>query len=311
VPVTVRRLGVVGLCVAIAGIAAWRITRGDTVRDVGVRLDLVKEGAFRLRLGGRLWRDRTLRDQDGVPDVAYVSQDEPLVIEVTGRKGRKPVSVEVQVDGISAVRRRLCDASPCPTSAQTSVTPAVRARGPGTHRLTVIARGAARHPAVSTRFEITIANAVPVTREGEPVAVRAAPSPGPSVEPAELRRTLAIIDRERRSGVLRTVIGAAPYGLVEVGYLEAGSRRIGTTALVSLARGRVRGTSVPSYVPAPNGGSYRMQTVALSAPVLRDLLIDVDLERGRVIAVDPGPESTTSQWKPGTAAVPTGSRDED
>jgi len=54
-----------------------------------------------------------------------------------------------------------------------------------------------------------------------------------------------------------------------------------------------------------------MQSVEVVAPVLRDVLVDVDLRRHRVIAIEPGPESQTTVWKPGKAATPSGAEDED
>jgi hypothetical protein len=41
---------------------------------------------------------------------------------------------------------------------------------------------------------------------------------------------------------------------------------------------------------------YRAQSVRFTAPQLSDLLVDVDLRANRVIAVQPGPRSQTSQW---------------
>ena len=72
---------------------------------------------------------------------------------------------------------------------------------------------------------------------------------------------------------------------------------MGGTALLALpvALPAVRAT-VPGYVTA--GSSYRSQPVRFIAPQLRDLLVDVDLHSNRVIAVQPGPRSQTSQWAP-------------
>jgi hypothetical protein len=51
--------------------------------------------------------------------------------------------------------------------------------------------------------------------------------------------------------------------------------------------------------------------VRFTAVALRDLLVDVDLRGGRVIAVEPGPASQTSQWAPERSGTPSGAADED
>lgn len=131
----------VGLVAAIV-VLARSGSGGDTARDIGVRLDLVEDGPLQLRLGGQLWRGRTERDEDGAPDVAYVPRGAPLTIGATGRDGRRPSAVEVLIDGRVVARRRLCRASPCATSARTTLKPG-RAARLGLHRVTVLARGGA------------------------------------------------------------------------------------------------------------------------------------------------------------------------
>ena len=115
---------------------------------------------------------------------------------------------------------------------------------------------------------------LPPLREGEPVAAGASPA---GDRPWQ-RRTRAIIQREIRSGVLRTVTGSAAPRFVQIGELRSGGRPIGGTALLALPvtlRG-IRAT-VPGYVSAPGG--YRSQAVGFTAPQLSDLLVDVDLRR--------------------------------
>jgi hypothetical protein len=97
---------------------------------------------------------------------------------------------------------------------------------------------------------------------------------------------------------------------VQIGELRAAGRRLGATVLLSLATARraVRAT-VPGYLASSTG--YRLQSVTFTAVVLRDLLIDVDLGRDRIIAVEPGPGSQTSRWSPQQAPTPSGAQDED
>jgi hypothetical protein len=161
--------------VAAAGAAAgvaWQLPAADTVRDVGVRLDLVEHGPLELRLGGALWDNRTLRDSDGGRDVAYVVRDAPLEVAITGREGRRLRDLVVRVDGQVVARRRLCQGATCPTRARVTLTPGVRARGQGLHKLTLLARGTRPHEAARSSFEVTVGRKLSVL-EGEPVARRA------------------------------------------------------------------------------------------------------------------------------------------
>jgi hypothetical protein len=311
-----RRLGVAAsvlLAVVTAAVVAWRLSGGgDTARDIGARLDLVDEGPFELRLGGALWESRTLLDHDGAPDIAYVAGDEALTVDITGRGGRRPAAVDVRVDGRSAARRALCDAGACPRHARLTVAAPVAERGAGPHSVTVIARGETGGDTARASFEVTVVERLPTVREGEPVAGRATGARPPPIDPGQRQRTLSVIDRERRSGVLRDVLGRTAYTVAAIGELEHGPRRVGTTILLRLARARRSVTSdVPGYRPDPGPAGYRLGVITLSAPVLRDLLVDVDLARGRVIAVEPGPDSRTDGWDTRDASSPTGSKDED
>jgi hypothetical protein len=110
--------------------------------------------------------------------------------------------------------------------------------------------------------------------------------------------------------VLRAVLGSAPPRFVQIGELRVGRARLGSTSLLALpaARRNVR-AAVPGYLAAPGG--YRVQSVRFTAVALRDLLVDVDLRRGRVIAVEPGPASQTSRWAPEQTGTPSGAADED
>jgi hypothetical protein len=71
---------------------------------------------------------------------------------------------------------------------------------------------------------------------------------------------------------------------------------------------------VPDYVPADGGSGqppYTLQRVRMHVAALRDALIDIDLDRGRVIAFEPGPRSRSLVWSPSRAPAPAGAGDED
>jgi hypothetical protein len=310
-----RHLGAAPVLVVVvtATVLAWRLGGGgDTAHDVGARLDLVDDGPFALRLGGALWDSRTVRDRDGAPDVPYVTGDEPLAVDITGRGGQRPAAVDLRVDGRSAARRGLCAGGACPRHARITVVAPVAELGAGPHRVTVIARGETGSKTARARFDVTVVEQLPKVREGEPVARRATRATPPAIGVAQRQRTLAVIDRERRSGVLRAVLGRTPYTVAAIGELSRGRQRAGTTILLELARPRRSVTAdVPGYRPDRGPAGYRSGTIALSAPVLRDLLVDLDLTRSRVIAVEPGPGSRTDAWDTRDSSSPTGSRDAD
>jgi hypothetical protein len=308
-----RLLGAASVVVVVAAVLAWRFASGsDTARDIGARLDLVDTGPFELRLGGALWDSRALLDRDGAPDVAYGTGDEALTVDVTGRGSHRAAAVDLLIDGRSAVKQALCDAGACPRHARFTVVAPLRERGAGPHRVTVIARGSTGTDTARARFQVTVVERLPTVREGEPVARRATGAAPSAVAAAQRQRTLAVIDRERRSGVLRGVLGRTPYAVEAIGELHRGPRRVGTTVLLSLVRARTSvSAEVPGYRPVRGSVGYRPGVITLSAPVLRDLLVDVDVARGRVIAVEPGPGSRTDAWDTRDASSPTGSADAD
>ena len=114
---------------------------------------------------------------------------------------------------------------------------------------------------------------------------------------------LAIIRREQqRGGVLAGVLGPLPARIVQIGDLQDRGRTVGATALLALpvARHHVSAT-VPGVAPSPAG--LRITAVRFTAPVLRDVLVDVDLRRGAIVAVEPGPASRTSAWSAGPSPL--------
>jgi hypothetical protein len=70
---------------------------------------------------------------------------------------------------------------------------------------------------------------------------------------------------------------------------------------------------VPAYLPTAAGAAvpYTRQIVDVHVTVLRDALIDVDLDAGRVISFEPGPTSRTASWSESRAPAPAGAADED
>jgi hypothetical protein len=114
---------------------------------------------------------------------------------------------------------------------------------------------------------------------------------GPMATGPQARAALRVIDREQRQGVLRDVLGPGATRLVAVGKLQDHGRTIGASALLALPVAR---HDVRAIVP---GGRF-------VAPVLRDLLVDVDLRSGAIVSVAPGPASQTSSWR---ASPPTAS----
>jgi hypothetical protein len=115
--------------------------------------------------------------------------------------------------------------------------------------------------------------------------------PRPPAAGRQFQAALQVIDRAQRGGVLRAVLGPRPARLVTVGKLQDRGRTIGASALMALpvARRDVHAT---------------VAGVRFTAPVLRDLLVDVDLRRGAIVAVAPGPASQTSAWSAPAAATP-------
>ncbi|MCW3002491.1 MAG: hypothetical protein JWQ20_1789 [Conexibacter sp.] len=283
---------------------------GDAVRDLATPLGLAEAGPFRIVLGGPLFADRTVRDDEGTPDVAYLSRDEALTIAVAGRDGARIADLGYRVDGGNRQQLAQCAAAPCPASTTVTTRPALQRLGPGAHRLAVDVRGRRADQRATAELEVMVGAALPPVREGEPATTPLAPVRATTGMVALARRTRAIVSTAQRSGVLRTILGTAPPRFLQIGELDLGRTRVGSTSLLALpaARRNVR-AAVPGYVVAPRG--YHLQPVRFTAVMLRDLLVDVDLRRGRVIAVEPGPASQTSLWAPERAPTPSGARDED
>ena len=119
---------------------------------------------------------------------------------------------------------------------------------------------------------------------------------------------LGIIRREQQRGaMLAGILGPLPARVVQIGDLQDRGRTVGATALLALpvARHDVTAT-VPGVVASPAG--LRVTAMRFTAPVLRDVLVDVDLRRGAIVAVEPGPASRTSAWSAGPSPPVVGRR---
>jgi hypothetical protein len=109
-------------------------------------------------------------------------------------------------------------------------------------------------------------------------------------------RGLQIIRRAQRNGVLRALAGTRPLRLVRIGDLQDRGRSIGVSALLALPVARHH---VHARIPVVTGSSAagpQVSHVQLVAPVLRDVLVDVDLRQNTIVSVEPGPASRTSGW---------------
>jgi hypothetical protein len=296
---------------------------GDAARDVTKALDLRGDPPFAIRLSGPLWRDRTLRDADGAPDLGYVTADEGLDMLARGAGHARVAEVLLRVDG--RLQRRVrppCPGRVCPTQLALALKPRLTGPASADRRVEVTVRdrrgmgGASDvdpHTSVA-KFTVYVGKRLPRVREGEPVTASTIASAPSEASERRLRTSgLRVLSALRRRGSLDALLGTARLHVSEAGELKVNGRSLGVSLLLELSgvRRNVRAT-VPAYIPATNFSSgYRAQTVRLQAPVLRDLLVDVDLDRNRVIALEPGPRSQTKVWAPSFAPTPFGAADED
>jgi hypothetical protein len=227
--------------------------------------------------------------------------------------------VELRVDGRRQRRiRPACPVSRCPTSLRVAFTPRL---GParGDRRIQVVARDphargggtdVGSHIGTAT-FTVHRGPSLPLVREGEPVTATTGPSEHDESRLRRFRiRALRVISGAR-DRVVNEVLRSG-FTVREVGELTAAGRRLGATLLLDLTPERRNlDLTLPAYFPVANGATYRRQAVRLRAAVLRDVLVDVDLERDRVVALEPGPRSQTQVWAPSRRSTPAGAADED
>jgi hypothetical protein len=141
-----------------------------------------------------------------------------------------------------------------------------------------------------------------------PGAVEAEPQSSLAASPrqAQVSPTLPARDRTAALRLLRLhpgfrrLVGGATTRVRAAGTLRAGRRVLGATLLLEVPSPlHDVGATVPGYVTGSGPRTpYVARTVSLRVKVLRDLLVDVDLRRRRVIAIEPGPESVTTRFTP-------------
>jgi hypothetical protein len=298
----VRRALLVAALVGVvaAVVVTWPGGPGaETATDLGAAVGIAGDPPFAIRLGGPLWRDRTIKDGEGTPDAALIAGDEPLAATI---RGSRLAAVELRVDGRVQQRlRRRCRPSRCPVTLRVRLRPRLDARQGGDRRVEVIARSASGARSVAS-LSVRVAPDLPVVREAAP----GPPPPPRATLPAGPRRAaLSLLAAERRGGGLHALLGAAGLQVRAAGTLRAGRTPIGVTLWLTLARPRRDvAATVPGYRPA--GSAYVPRLVSLRVESLADVLVDVDLRSRRVISVEPGPASVTTGWSPSDVPPPQG-----
>jgi hypothetical protein len=292
---------------ALVAAAVLLFSVGDTARDLGADIGLVDDPPFGIRLSGPLWLDRTLHDSEGAPDVALVTSNEPLRATVSAAGRARIAEVELRVDG--SVQRRVTPACPggrCPDTLSASFLPRLDPHAAGPRRVEVVARDPAgvkaaadigRHVSVAA-LTLRVVPRLPSVLEAEPATLPVGPPPGAALAAPDRRAALRLFGAARRTGSLRALLGATAVRVRDAGTLRDGARVVGATLFLELAAPRSDvGAIVPGYVPGNSAvGPYEPRAVDLRVATLRDLLVDVDLTRQRIIAVEPGPASVTASW---------------
>jgi hypothetical protein len=296
------------LVVAVLAVSAGAVLllgRGDNPRDLGVAVGLIDSPPFTITLSGPLWLDRTLQDVDGAPDVALVAADESLRASI-GRRGSARVAlVELRVDG--HVQRRItpsCTGGNCPKTIDVDFTPRLDLAKGGNRRIEVVARDASglggaadtgSHVSVAS-LAVRVVRSLPGVVEAEPARLPVGPPPGALLAPATLRAALNVVAAARRTGGLHALLGSAQTRVRAAGTLRDGRRVVGATLFLQLPVPRLDISAiVPGYVPGRSGaGPYAPRAMQIRVAKLRDLLVDIDLGRRRIIAVEPGPASVVT-----------------
>jgi hypothetical protein len=272
-----------------------------------VPLGLLDDPPFAINLSGPLWRDRTLHDDEGAPDVALVTRNETLRASISSAGRARIADLELKVDG--RVQRRVrpnCPGGSCPGTLTVSFVPRLNPGAAGDRRIEVVARDAVgtkagadtgAHVSVAAITVQVVARLPPVV-EAQHATLPAGPPPGAALGVAERRAALRLFAAARGTRPLRALLGTAAVRVRAAGTLRDGARIVGATLFLQLPAARKNVAAVvPGYVPGrSSAGPYVPQTVDLRVATLRDLLVDVDLTRRRVISVEPGPASVTRFW---------------
>jgi hypothetical protein len=265
--------------VAVAVAVVWAPWRSVT-EEIG----LMPEHAFVTQLGGPLYAARSLHDQDGAPDVAYLSTDAPLTVRVRAAESRGIARLAIRVDGgLAAERAMRCGPHGCPRAVTARFAPAIVARGPGRHRVAVVATasaGGGRVSATVARFDVNVADVASPTLEVEPR--RPAPAaPLTHRNPA----ADAIVRAAAAHGVLTSLLGRSRLVLRDSGR--------GSGVVTVLADVRPARQNVTAMLAQLDDG----RRVQMTAARLGDLMLDVDVGQSRVVGVQPGPGSQVTAWK--------------
>jgi hypothetical protein len=297
----------IGLAAVVSAAALLHWGSGDTARDLAGPLGLVDDPPFAIRLSGPLWRDRTLHDSEGSPDVALVAGDEPLTAAIDGIRRAQVADVELRVDG--RLQRRVrpdCRGGACPEHLQVTFLPQLNPRGGGNRRVQVVVRDAVgttssvdtgAHTSVAS-LSVQVVRSLPAIVEAQRAELPAGPPPGAALAAGDRRAALGILAAARRTGPLHALLGSAALTVRAAGTLRNGRQIVGATLFLQLAVPRRNvGALVPGYVPGHSrAGPYLPRAVQIGVATLRDLLVDIDLGRKTVIGVEPGPASVTLSW---------------
>jgi hypothetical protein len=293
---------------AVAGAAVLVVSAsGDAARDLGVPVGLADDPPFTVRLSGPLWRDRTVADGEGAPDVALLNGDRLLLASIAGSRGSRIGAVDLRVNGKVQQRvRPPCAGGTCPTRFGVSFRPRLNAAAGGNRRIEVVASDSPNASStadpgthVSTAsIDVRVMPQLPKVVEVEPKRTPAGPPPGAALAARDRRAALQLVSAARQRGPLRALLGSTTLRVRAAGTLRDGRRALGATLFLDLAAPRSNvSATVPGYVPGlSRAGPYLEREVRVRVATLRDLLVDVDLSRKRIIAVEPGPASVTTFW---------------
>lgn len=274
--------------VLVGGLFALLATRAG--QEEAGDLGLARDPAFTAQLSGGLYDARTLVDNDGALDVAYLTEDAPLTAVVQAGDASGVATVRLRVDGHDGpVDTVACGPHRCPNVVTARLTPSVVARGTGDHTIGVLATTPHdRSPALVTSFHVNVGRRPAQPLEVEPLSATER-RPAPVTNPAADR----IIRAAARHGVLAQLLGGSRLVLRERG---TGRGHVTVLADVRPTRRDVRATLPQFDAPSP---------AHVGIGTLRDLVLDVDVRSGRLLGIEPGPDSAITAWSPKPRPIPT------
>lgn len=253
-------------------------------RHLAREIGLSDDPQFSVALSGGLFDARTLHDSDdGAADVAYLTGDASLTARVRARDAPGTQRVQLLVDGRPlATTRARCPGGDCPGVVVARFDPAVARRGPGSHRVELRAAPSAGAKAGRVAaFDVRVGAPPAAPAEIEPPSGAAAVAAQPDPAGARVARALGAAART-----------APLQGLLGRSRLVAREHGRGAGVVTVLADVRPARRNVTEVLPQLGDDG----PVLMRAAVLRDLLVDVDLRRGRAVAIEPGPGSAVTRW---------------